>query len=70
MTTTPHVNVAAMRALLTVAFSADPATAQKLATRISREFQKAGVSVEVTLAFQTVGDASSAGVVSMARSSG
>lgn len=51
MTMKSPVQVAAMQASLTVKFSADPVTAQRLADKISRQLQKIGVSAAVTLEF-------------------
>jgi hypothetical protein len=60
------VKVAEMLAFLTVEFYADPVTAQKLANKISRQLAKDGVSADVTLGFETVGQHSAAGAGSTA----
>jgi hypothetical protein len=60
MTTESRVKVAEMQVSLTFKFSASPVTAQKQADKIYRQLQRAGVSADVTLAFES-GHASAAG---------
>jgi hypothetical protein len=66
MTTSYPVKVGAMPASITVKFSADPITAQRLANKICLLLQRAGVSADVTLGFETAGQHSAAGAGSTA----
>ncbi len=52
MTTEYPMRVAEMQASLTFKFSADPATATKLANQMCRLLQKESVSAAVTLEFE------------------
>lgn len=60
MTTESPIKMAAMQASIIAKFSADPATASKLAHKMLLLLQKAGVSAEITLEFESL-PASAAG---------